>query len=156
VFDNILFVLSMSTSKSIVNKIAVCLCCSTTACGTGQCYDIWTAVEAYGFCALNCQACCWALCAPICHECKMGDTKEAGERLKKALKYCAFCCLLDCVAPCDGCINCVLYTRDNCKEGVSSYKDVMKNTMFIGSKIQKSLDLPLSSEPANTYNSFTP
>lgn len=58
------------------------------------------------------------------------------KRCTTALKYCAFCCILNVVAPCDGCINCVLYAKDNCSDGVSSFKDVTKNTMFIGNKVK--------------------
>ena len=146
----------MSTNGKILNKVCVCLCCSNMACGVGACYDSWTSIEAYGLCYLNCQACCWTLCAPVCHECKMGDTKEAMSKCMTGLRYCAFCCLLDIVAPFDGCINCVLYARDNCTDGVSGFKDVMKNTKFLGDKVKVALDLETSNEPGKTYGSFTP
>ena len=101
----------MSTKDSILGKILVCCCCSGTACQTAQIYNYWTACESYGLCVLNCQACCWALCAPICHGCKCGDTGAAVDHLKLALKQCAFCCLLDLVSPCDGCYNCICYQK---------------------------------------------
>ncbi len=94
-FIQLIFIcFKMSTKDSVCGKILVCLCCSHTACQVGACYNCWTGCESYGLCALNCQGCCWSLCAPICHQCKMGDTTEAGDKLSKALRYCAFCCLL--------------------------------------------------------------
>lgn len=124
-----------STKDSCLHKTLVCCCCSHTACGVGQCYDCWTAWEAYGLCSLNQQACWWTLCAPLCHEGKCGDTDKACGKCSLAARYCAFCCLLNICAPFDGCINCVLYQKDNCSEGVSSFKDVYKHKSFFGDKI---------------------
>ena len=146
----------MSTSNSVLNKVLVCCFCTSTACGTAQCYNMWTAYEACGLAYLNHQACCWTLCAPICHQCKLGDTKEAGRRCGECFKFCLFSCALECVAPCDGCYNCIFYNVDNCKTGVSGFKDVMKHTMWLGKKVETALGLQTSNEPEKTYGSFTP
>ena len=126
----------MSTSSSLLHKILVCCCCSHTACTTGQCYNMWTGMEAYGLCCIQSQACCWTLCAPLCHYCKLGDTTKALDHCSKAVRYCLFCCALDCVAPCDGCYNCICYQKDNFQNGVSGFKDITKHKMWLGSKVQ--------------------
>ena len=143
-------------SMPIINKICTCLCCHNTACSVGECYDCWTAYEACGLANLQCGACCWTICAPICHTCSMGDTSKGMNHCVSCLKYCVFSCLLGIVAPCDGCINCVLYSRDVCTDGVTGFKDVMKNTMVIGSKIKECLELDTSNEPGRTFGSYTP
>ena len=71
----------------------------------------------------------------------MGDTSAATTKCMTGLKYCAFCCLLHFVGPCDGIINCVLYARDNCTNGVSGFSDVVKNTRFLGDKVKDTLKL---------------
>lgn len=141
---------------SIINKICTCLCCHQTACHVGECYDCWTACESCGLAQLQCGACCWSLCAPICHTCSMGDTTVAMNHCVQCLKFCAFSCLLSIVAPCDGCINCLLYIKDICTDGVTGFKDVMKNTMFIGSKVKECLELQTSNEPERTFGTYTP
>ena len=146
----------MSTSNSILGKILVCLCCSDRAFMTAQCYNMWTACEAYGLCVLNCQACCWTLCAPVCHECKLGDTSEALKRCTTALKFCAFSCCLCFVSECDACYNCIFYNVDNCTTGVSGFKDVMKHSMWLGKKVETALGLKTSNEPETTYGGFRP
>jgi hypothetical protein len=102
---------------------------------------MWTAAESYGLCYLNCLGCWWTLCAPVCHQCKLGDTAEATKKMTTALKYCAFCCALQCVAPCDSIYNCIFYQVDNFTSGVSGFKDIMKNTMFLGKKVEQALGL---------------
>ncbi len=54
------------TKDNIVKKTLVCCCCWQFACGVAACYNLWDACEACGFAHINHQACCWALCAPIC------------------------------------------------------------------------------------------
>ncbi len=134
----------MSTADKPLNKVLVCLCCSATACGTAQFYNQWTSCEACGLANLNQQACCWTLCAPICHQCKMGDTTEAGRRCGLCAKYCVYGCLLNCVSPCDACYNCIFYNVDNCKTGVSSFSDVLKHTQWLGKKVEGWLGLKTS------------
>lgn len=146
----------MSTKDSILNKIAVCCFCSGNACGTAQCYNMWTAIEACGLAQLNQQACCWTLCAPICHQCKLGDTTEAGNRCGQCFKFCIYGCALSCVSPCDACYNCIFYNVDNFKEGVSGFSDVMKHTQWLGKKVEAALGLKTSNEPETTYGSFKP
>ena len=91
------------------------------------------------------QGCCWTLCAPICHSCTLGDTGKAKESLITALKYCVFCCALSCVAECDACYNCIFYNIENFTNGVSGFKDVTKNTMWLGKKVEQALGLPTNS-----------
>ena len=146
----------MSTKDSILHKILVCCFCSQTACGTAGCYNCWTSCEACGLAQLHQNSCCWTLCAPICHECKLGDTKKAGRSCGLCFKYCIFSCALQCVAPCDGCYACIMYTRDNCTVGVSSFKDILNHKMWLGDKVQKALELEMSNEPGKTFGSFTP
>lgn len=146
----------MTTKDSILNKVLVTCFCSGTACGTAQCYNMWSGCEACGLASLNQSACCWALCAPICHECKLGDTNEAADRCGKCFKYCIFACALHFVSPFDACYNCVFYNIDNCTEGVSSFKDIVKHSQWIGGKVGSALGLTTSNEPQSTYNTFKP
>lgn len=134
----------MTTKSSMVNKVAVTCCCSQSACAVAQCYNAWTAVESCGLANLNQGACWWALCAPICHECKMGDTSEASKRCGLCVKFCIFGCALGCVAPCDACYNCIFYNVDNCTVGVSGFKDILKHSQWLGKKVQSALELTTS------------
>jgi hypothetical protein len=93
---------------------------------------------------LQCSACCWTICAPICHTCSLGDVGKGLDHCVTGLKYCVFSCLLQCVSPFDGCINCILYQKENCTNGVSGFADVTKNTMFIGGRIKDALNLSCS------------
>lgn len=79
----------MSTRDSILHKILVCCFCSSNACGTAQCYNMWTGYEACGLANLNQRAC--RLYAPICHQCKMGDTAEASRRCGLCFR-CIYAC----------------------------------------------------------------
>ncbi len=146
----------MSTHDNIIKKALVCLCCSHTACATAQCYNLWTSYEACGLASLNQQACIWTLCAPICHQFKLGDTKEATHRCTQCIKFCIYGGVLGCVSPCDAIYNCIFYNVDNCKTGVSGFKDVMKHTQWLGKKVEASLGLKTSNEPETTYGSFAP
>ena len=120
---------------SVVNKILVCLCCSECACWFATCYDEWAGTEACGLCCIHCAGCMWAMCAPIPHSLKFGDVGKGMEHLKKAVKYGAYGCLVQCVAPIDGCINCVLYNKKNFQSGVSGVGDITENCKFIAKKI---------------------
>lgn len=144
------------SSMGMLNKVCTCLCCHECACGVGECYDTWTACESCGLAYLQCGACCWTICAPVCHSCTMGDVGKGMTHCLTGLKYCAFACLLNIVAPCDGCINCVLYSKDVCTTGVTGFADVMKNTMFLGGKVKDMLGLQTSNEPEKTFKSYTP
>jgi len=62
----------MSTKDSCIKKLLASCCCSSTACGAAQAYDIWKATEACGLAYLNESACWWALCAPVVHDYKLG------------------------------------------------------------------------------------
>lgn len=146
----------MTTKASMLNKIAVSCFCSQTACGVAQCYNMWTCCESCGLANLNQSACCWALCAPICHECKMGDTGEAAKRCGLCVKYSLFGCALSIVAPCDACYNCICYNKDNCTEGVSGFKDIVKHSQWLGKKVQTALGLTTSNEPEKTYGEYRP
>ena len=146
----------MSTKDSILGKILVCMFCSETACGTACCYNTWTSCESCGLAQLNQQDCCWTLCAPICHQCKLGDTTEAMNRCSLCFRFCIFATALNFVAPCDGCYACIFYNVQNCTEGVSSFKDILKHTMWLGKKVEKCLELKTSNEPEKTYNEFKP
>lgn len=110
---------------SIVNKILICLCCSECSCWFATCYDEWASYEACGLGCINCAGCGWAICAPICHSLKFGDVGKGMDYFKKGAKYCIYGCLVGCVAPIDGCINCVLYNVKNFKSGVSGVGDIL-------------------------------
>lgn len=140
----------------ILNQICTCCFCYECACTVGQCYDCWTGVQACGLANLQCGACCWTICAPICHTCSFGDTGKGMTHCVSCLKYCAFSCLLQIVAPCDGCINCVLYIKDIFTTEVTGFKDVMTNTMVLGGKVKELLGLDTSNEPARTFGTYTP
>lgn len=58
---------------------------------------------------------------------------------KRGLKFCLYSCLVGCVAPVDGIINCVLYNIKNCKEGVTGSGDIIANCKFIAKKIENAL-----------------
>lgn len=45
------------------------------------------------------------------------------------------------MSPCDGIYNCIFYNIDNCTEGVSGFKDVLKHSQWLGKKVQNSLGL---------------
>ena len=115
----------------MINKVLICCCCSEVSCCVAQCIDMWAAYEACGLAYINCGSCCWTVCAPICHTCSIGDFGAGISNCVKGVKHCLFSCLLCCVAPCDGCANCIFYNMDNCKSGVTGFKDMLKNTKFL-------------------------
>lgn len=109
---------------SLANKIVVCLCCSEVSCCVASCYGEWAATESCGLAMINCGGCAWAAFAPLCHSFTCGDFGTAGGYCMKGLKYCAYSCIVGIVAPIDGCINCIFYTKKNFESGVSGMKDM--------------------------------
>ena len=99
---------------NFINKLCVCLCCHECACCVAQCIDMWAACEACGLAYLSCGNCCWTVFAPLCHNCNLGSCGEALPHCSKGIKYCLYACVLDCVAPIDGCYACVKYIIDIC------------------------------------------
>jgi hypothetical protein len=142
--------------SSIINKIAVCCCCSECACCVGQCYDMWHGYEACGLAYLNCGACCWTVCAPICHTCSIGDISAGMNQCVKGIKHWLFACALYCVGPYDGCLNCVFYVKDIFTTGVTGFKDITKNSNFISAKIRQALAIETGNEPEKTFLTYTP
>ncbi len=92
-------------------------------------------------------ACCWTICAPICHTCSIGDTGAGIASCVKGLKYCLLSCCLCTIAPCDGCYTCIFYNVDNCKTGVTGFKDIMKHTKWLFEKLKGCLTIEPGSEP---------
>ncbi len=86
----------------------------------------------------------------------MGDCGKGMTHCSSGLKYCAFGCLLDIVALCDGCINVGLYSKDVCTNGATGFVDVMKNTMFLGLKVKDCFGLQTGIEPEKTFKTYTP
>lgn len=126
------------------------------SCMYAECYDAWASTEACGLAYLNCMGCCWTICAPVCHSFKLGDTGKGMEMCVKGLKYCVYSCLTQCIAPVDGCINCVLYQKKNFQSGVSGVSDITENCKFISNKIKDAFKIDNGSEPENTFKSFSP
>ena len=139
-----------------VNKICTCFCCWENACGTACCIDYWHSWEAQGLSALECQACCWSICAPICHSCELGNTSEGLGHCINCLKYCLYSWALYCCSPCDACYNCIFYVKDICTEGVTGHHNIMKNTRFISSKLRNAFDFAEGQQPAAKYMEFRP
>ena len=125
----------------MATKVLQCLCCPTHACGRACCIDQWHGMEACGLSYVYCDACCWALCAPICLDLKLGDAGKAGENCIKSLKYCLFACALDFVAPVDGIYNCVKVIGTICGSGLKGNKDIMENTQWLNKMIKDALKL---------------
>lgn len=147
---------SLASIMSMVNKVLICLCCSECACWFATFQDEWAGMEACLLCCAQCAGCCWAICAPIPHSLKCGDFGKGVEHLKKAVFYGVYGCLVSCIAPIDGIINCVLYNMKNCKSGVSGVGDITENCKFIAKKIESALDAKGSNEPESTFKSFSP
>ena len=143
-------------SMPCVNKVFTCLCCHECACQTAQCIDLWASCEACGLANLSYGACCWTLCAPICHKCECGNTSEAGGHCLKCLKYCGYSCALQCCAPIDGCYNCIFYIKKVCSDGVTGFKDILENTKWLNTKIKDCFGLENGNEPERTFNTYTP
>lgn len=64
-------------AMDFLKKCCQCYFCSYAACNTAMCIDQWHSIEACGLSSLYCNACCWTLCAPLCIDCKLGDTSKA-------------------------------------------------------------------------------
>ena len=139
-----------------LKKCCQCYCFSQTAYNTAYCVDYWHAVEACGLANLYCEACCWTLCAPLCIDCKCGDTGKACENCSKCFKYCLFSCALNCVGCCDGCYNCIQIIKLACSEGVKGYADLTKNTEWLAVKVKDALGLETGPEPLKSMGTFTP
>jgi hypothetical protein len=120
----------------MLKKICQCWCFSSSAYNVAFCIDYWHSVEACGLAYLYCDACYWSLCAPLCIDCKLGETAQASENCCKGLKYCLFSCALSCVGCVDGCYNCIQIIKLACGEGVKGYADLTKNTEFIANKLK--------------------
>lgn len=125
----------------MLNKICTCCFCTECACQAACCIDAWSSVEACGLANLECGACCWAVCAPICHSCSMGDFGTGMGHCVKGLKYCLYSCILECIAPIDGCYNCVMYTCDIFGSGVSGFKDITKHSKWLNEKVKGAFGL---------------
>lgn len=145
----------MSTPTTL-QKVCQCLCCSYKACGVAQCIDTWHACEAFQLAYLSCDSCCWAWCAPLFIDCKMGDFGEAMNGCAKCFKQCLFGCALSFVGCCDGLYNCVQVAQLACSTGVRGYSDLLKNKEFIAKKVQDALGLETGNEPLKTMETFLP
>jgi hypothetical protein len=86
----------------------------------------------------------------------MGDTSKAATSCGLCIKYQVYGCLVCCVSPCDACYNCIFYNLDNCKTGVTGFKDIVKHSLWLGKKIGNWLELKSSNEPETTFNSYAP
>lgn len=126
---------------SIANKILICLCCSEVACCFASVYDEWASCEACALGYLNCAGCCWTVCAPVCHSLSIGDFGKGVQQLIKGAKYCAYGCIVGAIAPIDGLINCIFYTKKNFESGVSGAKDITENCKFIAKKIEDAFEI---------------
>lgn len=143
---------------SILNKICVCIFCSQAACFAGCVYDSWGSIQACFQSELNCMGCCWTIFYPVCADCKLGDTDAGIKKCTLGIKYCLLGCGLDFVAPCDGCINCILYTKNIFTDGVSGWSSVTKDASYIGKMIRGALsDVDQKSEePDKTFGTYSP
>jgi hypothetical protein len=140
-----------------LKKCCQCYWCGYAACNTAMCIDQWHSIEACGLAYLYCDACCWTLCAPLCIDCKLGETGKACENCTRGIKYCAFSCALSCVGCCDGLYNCFQVIKVACGEGgVKGFADLTKNTEFIANKVKEALGLETSNEPLRSMGTFTP
>ena len=140
----------------MLNKICTCWWCHQCACCVGECIDMWASCEACGLSYLSCGACCWTLFAPICHKCECGDGGAAGQHCLKCLKFYLYALVLYFCAPIDGIINCVLYIKEVCTNGVTGFGDVLKNTKVINEKVRDCFKLENGSEPEKTFKTYTP
>lgn len=134
-------------SMGFLNKLCVCWCCHEVACQVACCIDQWAACEACGLANLECGHCCWKVCYPLCAECKLGDCGEATPHCSKGFKYCLYACVLDCVAPIDGCYACIKYIMDVCGSGVTGFGDILKHTKWLNEKVKNAFELSNGSEP---------
>lgn len=78
------------------------------------------------------------------------------EFLVKGAKYCLYGCLVGIIAPVDGCINCIFYTKKNFESGVSGVSDITENCKFIAKKIEAAFEIKGSNEPDSTFKTYTP
>lgn len=139
-----------------LKKCCQCYCFSGCACNVASCIDQWHSIEACGLASLYCNACCWTLCAPLCIDCKLGESGPAFDNCAKGLKYCLFSCAL-CIAACvDGCYNCIKVIQISCGEGVKSYNDLLKNVEFMEKKVKEGLGLETGNEPIHSLETFRP
>lgn len=127
--------------SDFLKKCCQCYFCSGVAYNSACCIDYWHGVEACGLAYLFCDGCCWTLCAPLCIDCKLGESGKAMENCMKGLKYCIFSCVLECAGCCDGCYNCVKVIQLACGEGIKCYADITKNTEFVANKVKEGLGL---------------
>lgn len=125
----------------MINKVAMCLCCTYPACQVAQFIDIWASCEAYGLSCLECGHCCWTVCSPICHKCTVGQMSEGLPHCTKGIKFCLYGCALECVSPFDGCYNCIMYIMDICGSGVSGFGDILKHTQWLNQKVKAAFEL---------------
>ena len=133
-----------------LKKCCQCYWFSGCACNVASCIDQWHSIEACGLSQLYCSACCWTLCAPICIDCKCGESGPAMDNCVKGLKYCLFSCAL-CIAACvDGCYNCIKVIQIACGDGVKSYADLLKNVEFMEQKVREGLGLETGNEPLHS------
>ena len=139
-----------------VNKIFTCLCCSTVACEAACCIDQWHAIEACGFAYLECGSCCWAVLAPICHTCSIGDFSAGIQHCVAGLKYCLYSWALCTCAPIDGIYNCINYIQAICGSGVTGCGDVIKNVDFVGKKIRQAFGFPDTPQPLAKFGEYKP
>ncbi len=142
--------------SDFVKKCCQCYCFSGTAYNVAFCIDYWHSIQACGLAYLYCDACWWTLFAPLCIDCKLGESNKALENCSKGCKYCAFSCALSCVACVDGCYNCIKVIQIACGEGVKGYTDMTKNTQFAGNKVKQALGLETGNEPVRSFGTFTP
>ena len=139
-----------------LKKCCQCYWFSTCACNVASCIDQWHSIEACGLSSLYCNACCWTLFAPLCIDCKLGESGPAMDNCTKGIKYCLFSCAL-CIAACvDGCYNCIKVVQLACGEGVKTYADLTKNAEFFGNKVKQSLGLETGNEPLRSMDTFKP
>ncbi len=86
----------------------------------------------------------------------MGNIGEAMPYCSKGVKYCLYACALGCVAPIDGCYNCVQYIIDVCGGNVNGFAGILKHTKWLNEKIRNAFDLTNGSEPDKTFSEYRP
>ena len=111
---DISYFIKIFVEMEFLKKCCQCFCFSECACNAACCIDVWHSCEAFGMACLYCDSCCWTLCAPLCIDCKIGDSGKAMESCSKCVRYCIFGCALDCVGICDGIYNCVQIIKQTC------------------------------------------
>lgn len=119
-----------------VNKVFTCLCLSNCACCVACAIDSWIACESSGLACLECGSCCWTVCAPICLSCQLGSCSTGMDHCIKGVKHCLYSCVMDTIAPVDGCYNCVKYIMAICGSGVTGFGDIMKDVKWIANMVK--------------------